>query len=436
MPDTKNKNARQQQTANLISETDKEFVTSTSCHGISYFCTGEKMIVRITWLVLIAGMVISLVVQIYSRISSYFEYKTTTDISEVFVPSLEFPAITICSFNRYFKPRSSVLDLRQFHALNRLTSLTQISRNITKENEEKFDELGDDFNITAHINKYGFFIGPDIKHCKYRSRSCRQEEFTESISSLGKCFTFNKEGRVLDQNVPGAENGFSMEIDAKQVRYTEEPLHGIMEAGIKIQVHPRYEIPDVETFGIAIPTGIKGLLAVKRTDYNLMYEPWGRCNTTNEQLKYFNTYTLHNCEQECFTKLLIRQCGCRWHTQHWAKEDADECTLGQVRKCASQFLFELKQNAFNEIQEEDVFKNILNLEVYFNSMSYNIYTQSKKIDESGLLSDVGGQLGLWVGMSFITVFEFIQYFIKRSSYCCTRNNMVEDVASDKVDDIL
>jgi len=38
--------------------------------------------------------------QVVLRVMAYYEYRANTDVSRNFVSELEFPAITICNFNR------------------------------------------------------------------------------------------------------------------------------------------------------------------------------------------------------------------------------------------------------------------------------------------------------------------------------------------------
>jgi len=38
--------------------------------------------------------------QIIARVSAYYEYNANTEISRSFVSGIEFPAVTICNFNR------------------------------------------------------------------------------------------------------------------------------------------------------------------------------------------------------------------------------------------------------------------------------------------------------------------------------------------------
>ncbi|CAH1796191.1 unnamed protein product [Owenia fusiformis] len=55
--------------------------------------------------------------------------------------------------------------------------------------------------------------------------------------------------------------------------------------------------------------------------------------------------------------------------------------------------------------------NLVKLEVYFQEMSVEHIEQQKSYEIENLLSDLGGQLGLWLGLSAITACEFIEFVI-------------------------
>ncbi|XP_070576324.1 acid-sensing ion channel 5-like [Ptychodera flava] len=61
---------------------------------------------------------------------------------------------------------------------------------------------------------------------------------------------------------------------------------------------------------------------------------------------------------------------------------------------------------------ESVSKNLINLEVYFDELNYENIEEIPAVTEESLLSDIGGTLGLYCGFSFITIVEFMQFFVE------------------------
>ncbi|XP_070542004.1 amiloride-sensitive sodium channel subunit beta-like isoform X2 [Ptychodera flava] len=54
-------------------------------------------------------------------------------------------------------------------------------------------------------------------------------------------------------------------------------------------------------------------------------------------------------------------------------------------------------------------QNVLKLQVYFRDLHYSETIQSPSYTSLDLLSDIGGNLGLWIGLSVLTLLEFIEF---------------------------
>ena len=55
--------------------------------------------------------------------------------------------------------------------------------------------------------------------------------------------------------------------------------------------------------------------------------------------------------------------------------------------------------------------------IYFRSLNYLLISQQPKIQPFDLISDVGGILCLFIGMSFVSFFEIIEIFIEIAFIC-------------------
>ncbi|KAL7882253.1 hypothetical protein AOLI_G00091020 [Acnodon oligacanthus] len=59
--------------------------------------------------------------------------------------------------------------------------------------------------------------------------------------------------------------------------------------------------------------------------------------------------------------------------------------------------------------EDYIRDNFLVLDIFFEALNYETIEQKKAYDVAGLLGDIGGQMGLFIGASILTVLEILDY---------------------------
>lgn len=86
-------------------------------------------------------------------------------------------------------------------------------------------------------------------------------------------------------------------------------------------------------------------------------------------------------------------------------------------------------NLNNEKQLEFFRKNLVSLDIFYEELSYDSIEQKETIKYTSLISDIGGTLGLFLGLSFLTVFEFLDLFVVLIWSACTRSNRVKSIST-------
>ncbi|CAB4008755.1 degenerin deg-1-like [Paramuricea clavata] len=71
--------------------------------------------------------------------------------------------------------------------------------------------------------------------------------------------------------------------------------------------------------------------------------------------------------------------------------------------------------------------NMLQLNVFFNELNYEKIEEQFSYGTINLLADVGGQLGLWIGISVITVCELLELIVMFFAVCIKKINAVSEV---------
>ncbi|TNN73127.1 Acid-sensing ion channel 1 [Liparis tanakae] len=59
--------------------------------------------------------------------------------------------------------------------------------------------------------------------------------------------------------------------------------------------------------------------------------------------------------------------------------------------------------------EQYIKENILVLDIFFEALNYETIEQKKAYEVAGLLGDIGGQMGLFIGASILTILELFDY---------------------------
>ncbi|XP_033108983.1 acid-sensing ion channel 2-like [Anneissia japonica] len=272
-----------------------------------------------------------------------------------------------------------------------------------------------------------------------------QQNFTHIFTSYGNCYTFNSgEGdTILEVKQPGAGNGLQMMIDIQQDEYTETMV-GNIEAGLKILVHDQDEPPLIESKGISIPPGFHAFASSRRILVSNLDPPHGECDTFRT-LTYYDVYTLSGCYIECRLSRILSECGCRPIRY---PGNATECTPKQTTGCAKDVLSRMKNGSLEacdcpvpcaytsfdtsvnyalipsesvsgemttkyNVSESYIAENFVLLDVYYEDLNFQAYKQKPAMTFSALLSDVGGQLGLFIGASVLTFAELGQYLLQK-----------------------
>jgi amiloride-sensitive sodium channel len=147
-------------------------------------------------------------------------------------------------------------------------------------------------------------------------------------------------------------------------------------------------------------------------------------------LRFFKTYSIEHCEEECFTNITLVQCKCINFNSIRGKEAPicsgdlleDTCARTVRNKLIFNEHFSPRQNCsclplcnsikynikyFSSHHKQDN-ETILNFR--FNTDDIVVYNRYQQFTASDVVSYIGGLLGLFAGISFLSIFEFL-YFV-------------------------
>ncbi|XP_078360075.1 epithelial sodium channel subunit beta-2-like [Oculina patagonica] len=268
-------------------------------------------------------------------------------------------------------------------------------------------------------------------HCSYRNFS----HFFDTV--YGNCFTFNGSDTSVTQ--PGHRQGLKLALFIDTDEYI-----GILadSVGAIVTVHSPYVKPDLDESSLFIAPGSAVYVSLQAQNVSLLDYPYngGTCNTNI-------SYSQKNCLSNCVAKEMRTKCGCvsvvtrqqplcdsfnqtqadcldsishnqdsldcscdppcsRLYFTHtvssstWPAKTHMGHIIGFLKKANTR----IRQTVKDLTSARD---NMVRVNIHFASMKVKEMSQSPAITRESLLGTIGGQLGLFIGVSLITLVEFL-----------------------------
>ncbi|KAJ0058773.1 hypothetical protein NL108_000481 [Boleophthalmus pectinirostris] len=459
--------ARKKRDPSLLKPTLKEvtasFITRTKIHGLKFMFSPDKSRPhRCIWVLSFLFCLGLLFTWSWNRILYLMSYPAVTKIHMVWAHNMSFPAVTFCNKNLFRVSSLTREDL--YHSgywmdlLYPNHTVMERSLAILKESHKKgllklldFNKYtpppGYRVNTTEMMGRLGHQLEDMLLECKFRGETCTHKNFTPIYTRYGKCYTFNsgQDGNPLLTTLKGGTgNGLEIMLDIQQDEYlpvwgeTDETSY---EAGIKVQIHSQDEPPFIDQLGFGVAPGFQTFVSCQQQLLLYLPPPWGDCKSTPIDSEFFNTYSITACRIDCETRYLLENCNCRMvHmpgtsmvcTPEQYKNCADPaldflvekdndycvcetpCNMTRYGKELSMVKIPSKASAkylakkFNKT-EQYIGDNILVLDIFFEALNYEKIEQKKAYEIAGLLGDIGGQMGLFIGASVLTILEIFDY---------------------------
>ncbi|XP_072237850.1 acid-sensing ion channel 1B isoform X1 [Leuresthes tenuis] len=429
------------------------FFSGCSLHGANHVFVEDKKcsIRRGLWAVVFTMALSAFSLQIADRIIYYLQYDYITMLDERSASNMTFPAVTICNYNFIRKSQMSYSDLIFMGPLLGFEEGMAPGFPLAPEPDRP---QGSRFSLDEFYNRTRHRIEEMLLDCSFRGLECGPENFREIFTRYGKCYTFNsgQDGRPLLVTMKGGTgNGLELMLDIQQDEYL--PVWGetdetSFEAGIKVQIHTQDEPPFIDQLGFGVAPGFQTFVSCQEQRLTYLPPPWGDCKATPMDSDFFSTYSITACRIDCETRYLVENCNCRMVHM---PGDAAYCTPEQYKECADpalDFLVERdndycvcetpcnltrygKELSFVKIPskasakylakkfnktEQYIADNILVLDIFFEALNYETIEQKKAYELAGLLGDIGGQMGLFIGASILTVLELFDYLYEVIKY--------------------
>ena len=364
---------------------------------------------------------------------------------------MAFPAVTVCNLNRF-----RLDELRERNLSDFIRSAFDIVA-LDVDQEECgtiLDNLVSSGFITVPAHEIGYeeltvntrnILEEFILECYFAGRKCNVTEVFEPVfTSLGICYTFNL-GRLIEIQMAkgtGQRQGLTLFINVQWLNYVTAN-----DAGVKIAIHSQSEPPMPDDQGIGVPTERNAFISIK--ELRDVDNTGRNCKSSTSDLNFlrgeYTTYSQSACLVDCMQTSLSDKCACVDSWSFYSPDSSEyaklsNCTLKDICCITEQFILPDQCNCedacsssiymstasysyfptdylsshfdtVHNISLDQHPSNLLAVNIYFETLNIETRTTSNAYSFVALLSDIGGQLGLFLGVSVISIMEFGTWII-------------------------
>ena len=440
---------KQQEEANEEKETAKDhgimktltsFSKNTTAHGFGHIMSAKSNIKRVMWASIMVVFYVILIIVIQPLIGKYLRRPLLSKQTIIYESKPTFPTVAICNENIAEKDKYEEL----LQTLNKTYDSVEPSRLMQKVKDVYY--YGHKFNNTI--------IKCDFKHnkdsCLSEDKDLRESWFKFWNPKFGTCWAFNSYvDDPLHVTRTGPDGGLHIHLNAQQEKYIENTVS----AGFRLFIGSQGDEFDLEDKVILLAPGNKYDVSVSK-HFIERSDPFnnGSCIKNKretmvnhlERTEYHIDKITHKfCNKLCASVKIIETCGCAALTLPLPVKykDVENC-LEDDEPCSKKIILEwfndelhchcppsckdvlysmstYFQDYPSQIVREremtkgnpDPSKNLLSVSIYFTEKVFPKSEEEVYYNFIALIADMGGQLGLFGGFSFLTVIEFGVLFV-------------------------
>ena len=286
-------------------------------------------------------------------------------------------------------------------------------------------------------------------------RRC-EDSFTRVVTRLGVCYSFNSDPtNISSSRAMGPRSGLHLTLNIEQEEYTNT-ISG--DAGVILVIHSQREPGEPTEAGIAIPPGHAARVGLtKKIVRDLSYSSCRQADSANFNfLPDMYTYSLSACLVDSYFIDIAEKCGCIDSSVLARPSSGQFATLpdcGVKDLCCSLKVFATAPtsscpsachytsfpttisyssfpaeyatdylSAMTNISRDHIRKNLLSVSVFFQDFTVEEQVTRRVYGLTALLSDIGGQLGLFLGASVVSILEFFVWVLDETKDRCVGVN--------------
>ncbi|GFS54753.1 acid-sensing ion channel 4 [Nephila pilipes] len=365
--------------------------------------------------------------------------------------SVSFPAVSICNFNRMkvefieegrhiynttvngtpllFSERKHIFQCSNIQSYKRNKRKMDKQRYLTK-----FHKMDEETRRKNGHHPFDF-----IKSCLFNRKIC-PKNLTTYFQSLryGNCVTFNKQTREMKPlyvSHIGPDSGLVLDLYLETSFYSP----ATESFGARVVIHDPNETPGPEEQGFNVGPGYEISVSLRQSVMYRLPTPFRDHCVGYEKRQGSSVRSQKDCVRTCIQTENFAKCGCIDQTLS-VMNNLKHCNLtNQTQMCCLNDVLEKMSNSgptcdcpqpcrytsYNEILSRAIWpskvcilkepstyqyfrKGGVRLNIFYSGLERTVYKQKAKFEGFELLSFLGCELGLWLGLSLLGMFNVME----------------------------
>jgi hypothetical protein len=381
-----------------IKKVSFEILSNSSLAFLLSPIRSKRILIKFIWIIFLFSFLFGSIYCVLLNIFDYLSFDITTSIYEINEIESQFPTISLCS------------------------------------NEESTNE-----SITSNRLRFNYH--------DYNSDWKNHVEIYFD-TTYGKCFRFNSGLNLTNQSIPIKYSKKSRLNDGFWFEFSLNRTYDY--SSLIVYIHNHTIMPStIYNKGIYISAGFENYFIISRIFDEKLEYPYNDCIKNISEFSLNKTiidfiknkkweYSQKECISLCRTLSYIETSNCNCSLKSMDEKFTAKCYNNindtNIKACVDSFLskFEVEKcsnycplecdtlsykishssKMISSLDNSIIRTKIFKIYIFYEDLKYTLITQKPKIELFGLISNIGGTLGLFIGFSFISVLELFELLVE------------------------
>ena len=449
---------------NDILSLSRETFESSSIHGIPNIIKNKFVSIKILWCFCLMVSFGGCAWFMIKSINDYLKDDVVTSFRVNYMNELTFPVIGICNLNFFNKQSANDLVRQKMGDKPDMIAvfpLRFLALDLFKGNKSVIDLSPNDVIIKCVYSTENCNNTNDFEiYYDYQYGACLR--YNSGINMKGD--------KVKQKTVFASGSSYGLEIELFVGDIDENNNMFSIEHGFNIFIQNQSDFDSFSLEGVKISPGTSTRIILSKNSWKKEPKPYSDCiinliskdsypsETYKDSFSPNKTYSYFNCWKTCQTNFIKNICNC---TIQDAKKNLRSCYSDDnyffqdlactkmafkqfptnpiyLKECDcpiecsntyytyttsysqfptlkySSYLLEtdLIRTKYPDITYEEMKKSVARVQIFYDEMKEIVIEESVKTEMSDLISNLGGLLGLFLGISFLSLIEFVEVFLQ------------------------